>query len=53
MLVLTKDLEFDRGKAGRARLGCVEGGDEVWWSSDDGKAVIAHGIRPLIGNNRH
>jgi hypothetical protein len=40
MLVLTKDLELDRGKAGRARLGCVEGGVKVWWSGDDGKAVI-------------
>jgi hypothetical protein len=40
MLVLTKDLEFDRRKGGRARLGCVEGVGEVWWSGDDGKVVI-------------
>jgi hypothetical protein len=40
MLVLTKHFEFNRREAGRARLGCVEGSDEVWVSSDDGKAVI-------------
>jgi hypothetical protein len=40
MFVLTKDLEFDHGKGGRARLGCVEGVGEVGWLSDDGKAVI-------------
>jgi hypothetical protein len=36
MLVLTKDLEFDRGRIERNRLDCVENG----WSSDDGKAII-------------
>jgi hypothetical protein len=40
ILVLTKDREFDHGEAGRARLGCVEGGGKVWWSGDDGKVVI-------------
>jgi hypothetical protein len=40
MLVLTKDLEFDCRKEGRAYQGCVEGDDEVWWSSNDGKVVI-------------
>jgi hypothetical protein len=40
MLVLTRDLECDRGKGGRGCLGCVEGVGEVGWLSDDGKAVI-------------
>jgi hypothetical protein len=40
MLALTEDLEFDRRKGGRDRLGCIKGGGKVWWSSDDGKAVI-------------
>jgi hypothetical protein len=29
MLILTKDLEFDHGKAERASLGCVEGVGKV------------------------
>jgi hypothetical protein len=40
MLALTKDLEFDRKKEGRACQGCVEGGGKVWWLGDDGKEVI-------------
>ena len=40
MLVLTKELKFDGGKAGRARLECIEGVRKLGWLCDDGKAFI-------------
>jgi hypothetical protein len=39
MLVLTKDLEFDRGRAERDRR-VVSKALVNGWSSDDGKAII-------------